>query len=836
MTQDSSVNINLSEEKAPSAAPKKERFFSKAMLHNGMFNIKDNLRLMVIIFALHFAAAPLVLLMCITTILSTGQQSPDEAYFVIAVLTTIMAVLMGIICAITVFPYLYKKSQVDMRLSLPLTTGQRFVSDYLSGLFIYLVPYLAAEMISYILLLIGHLTCDGKVFYDQGYMEPWAWTCTVFEEITPYFNYLFIGGFFIMLMTFALTVLVITCCGSIFECAAYTIMLNGLIPGTLAVVIYTIMDNIKGMQPESHMINLVSFTSPGGSAFGLCYVLETMFQGIEDAFMTFGGWLAKVIIVTALFIAGSFLLFRKRKAESVGSPFVFRAFYHIIVTAVIVCITFLFFNEDDPELYIPMIVITFIVYMLLDVVAHRGFKKVGWGILRYVGTMLGCLGVFALATATGGFGAASRVPSVSSIDKAYISYTGYFDGNTYIDFAYSGFKNAVCISDDENLQIITDVHRSLAEDDFDIYTVYETFTVFYKLKTGGTVVRSYDMPRQYYDELYKMDMTEEFRAQRAERAVRMVEEAKKNYDSYSDEASVREFGIVTFDPKWQLYRGTGASVDGREYYLSALPDDFVEKFLECYKKDIMNETEEEYYRNESGCGVITFFGSNYYSLSVKESYTETLSYLEACGIDPEIPEVTDELIKAFSANNFSVGMACDAVCEEYFGRELETSSAVNEDSGYELEMGHYVYLHNYTGSKAMMELPEVKELLNVSQKMYKTDESCYTIFVNGNCGVIPSQYSDLAEKVYIRAVVEYFIDYIGRSEYYVGDDYYYTGYNGYDDYTIYDEDENERRVYRSFLRAFLKVYSEEDIMTALEQWPELDLSDPYGRIAAFVNE
>lgn len=49
---------------------------------------------------------------------------------------------------------------------------------------------------------------------------------------------------------------------------------------------------------------------------------------------------------------------------------------------------------------------------------------------------------------------------------------------------------------------------------------------------------------------------------------------------------------------------------------------------------------------------------------------------------------------------------------------------------------------------------DILTLLKNSYKEYKTDESCYTIIVNGNCAVIPTEYSDLAERVFIRTVAD----------------------------------------------------------------------------------
>ena len=126
----------------------KKGFLSEAMKHNFCYNVKDNMKLMIVIFVLHFAAAPMLLITLLTGILTNHVQDIDEGFLVTAMIGTGLAAASGMLCSLGVFKYLYNKSAVDMRLSLPMTTGQRFVSDFLSGLFVYIIPYFAAELIS----------------------------------------------------------------------------------------------------------------------------------------------------------------------------------------------------------------------------------------------------------------------------------------------------------------------------------------------------------------------------------------------------------------------------------------------------------------------------------------------------------------------------------------------------------------------------------------------------------------------------------------------------------------------------------------------------------------
>ena len=57
---------------------------------------------------------------------------------------TVLLLLLGALCAVTGFAYLHSRERTDFYHSLPLSRKQLFFLSYLSGLLIFLVPYLAA--------------------------------------------------------------------------------------------------------------------------------------------------------------------------------------------------------------------------------------------------------------------------------------------------------------------------------------------------------------------------------------------------------------------------------------------------------------------------------------------------------------------------------------------------------------------------------------------------------------------------------------------------------------------------------------------------------------------
>ncbi|MDE6777347.1 MAG: hypothetical protein K2J25_05340 [Oscillospiraceae bacterium] len=77
-----------------------------------------------------------------------------EAYMMIGCFCLGIAVLLGIFFGINAYREEWDKSKVDMLYSLPLTNKQRFFSDYLGGLGMYVIPYIGAVLLGWIVLFI----------------------------------------------------------------------------------------------------------------------------------------------------------------------------------------------------------------------------------------------------------------------------------------------------------------------------------------------------------------------------------------------------------------------------------------------------------------------------------------------------------------------------------------------------------------------------------------------------------------------------------------------------------------------------------------------------------
>lgn len=800
MTQDSSVNMNDT----------KKNFFSKAMLHNGRQNVITNFKLMVIIFILHIMAMPMLIISAMIQMFENGKAFDLDIYAVIAVFTTGMGAAAGLICALSVFSYLYKKTDVDMRMGLPMSTSQRFVSDFLSGLFIYIVPFAAAQIITWILMLIGHLGFDGKTFYIHSSDDPIevtsSWTCDLFSTAAPYLWRGIIGGILLMIMFYTVTVFVASLCGNIFESIGYNILLNVLVPLVAYMIINAVMTNADGVSIDRYAYKAISLCGPFGGVAGLVLSLNDIYyednNRIFAAYYTYPQWCGLFLLITVLLGSGTYLIYRKRKAEDTGKPVVFGAFYHVILTLSMFCICYAFLVDDGSEI-VPMLIITAVVYLVFHVVRNRGFGHILKGIAAYVITIVVAAGTFLLIEKTEGFGIGTYVPDPASVKCVYIPYTG-FNEQSQGELAYFDIysKTPTKLTQPENIQTVTDMHKRYIElmknDQLD-YDFSQQIEVIYKLKTGKTVFRFITLDEESIKKLMAMDTTDDLRTARADDIENRLGEFAKTADNYrldkdKNNVEVYESYSVVLSPQWK-YNENGQSADGSISVLySSLPADFTDNLAKALRNDIMNETEENYYK----CDLPGYqLSVGYVNIDIMGDYTAAIEYLRSCGLDAsKLSTVTERVAKGYVNSNMMSGMSDLGLASYangtefrgntyYLGSGFCFSDYVTYGDNVAYEIRYFSSLNEY--------YDDIAKLLEVSRKRYKSDDVRYNIIVDGTEAAIPAEYNELAERVFIRSAADCFIEQVKAM----------------------DDTGNMSGTYQRFLSKFTEYYGRDKIVSAI---------------------
>ena len=807
MTQDSSVKTaDISKNTA------KKPFFSKAMLHNGRQNIIANFKLMVVIFILHIMAAPMLITAAMIQINETGQLADLDTYAVIAVFTTGLGAAAGLICALSVFSYLYKKTDVDMRMGLPMSTPQRFVSDFVSGLFIYIFPFIAAQILTWILLLIGHLGFDGKTFYiysnDDPIVVTSSWTCDAFSTAAPFLWRIIIGGILLMVMFYTVTVFVASLCGNIFESIGYNILLNVLVPLVAYMLISAVMDNAPGVSIDRYAYKTISLCGPFGGVAGLVMSLNAIYYDddiiVYSAYYTYPQWCLLFLLIIVLLVIGTYLIYRKRKAEDTGKPVVFGAFYHVILTLSMFCICYAFLVDDGSEI-VPMLIITAIVYLVFHVVRNRGFGHILKGIAAYVITIVVAAGSFLLIEKTEGFGIGTYVPDPASVKCVYIPYTGFNDQSqgelAYFDIYGSAPTK---LTQPENIQTITELHSEYIEkrNNNELNNIYtQQLEVVYRLKSGKMVYRFISLDEDAMARFIKMDTTDDLRNARADAVEtklkeleKQMEYAKLHSQEFSEKNKYENYTAV-LSPQWK-YNENGQAADGSVSvpYIT-LPEDFTDNLAKALRNDITDETEEEYFTPEKPSYQLSV---DYLTLDISGSYTAALEYLRSCGLDAEnITDMTESVAMGYVNNHMlncvsDLGLASYASGREFRGNADFASSSyimdyvdVNNDGMFVYNVGSYSFINEY--------YDDIAKLLEVSRKRYKSDDVRYTISVDGTVAAIPAKYNELAERVFIRSAADCFIEQAKAM----------------------DDTGNMSGTYQRFLSKFTEYYGRDKIVSAI---------------------
>ena len=656
-----------------------------------------------------------------------------------------------------------------MRMSLPITTDQRFISDYCAGLFTYVVPFVASQVFTVLIMVIGHLAFDGRTEGDVISYSTSKTIINFFSEAAPYLFRLVTGYLLMMLVFYAMCVLVMTCCGSILEAIMYSVLLNILVPGCIAVVLAAMCERVLGLDFEFYLEFSLPFTSPAG-------MLYYLIQAVDDEtpmLMGFGKWVLCCVIAFVVYSIAAFLIYRHRKAEDTGKPIVYDLFYFGMMTLSVVTLMFLFMMMDEDYI-IPMIIITAIFYFVAAVIRNRGFKKFGSYVTAYLITMAVSFAAYFIIQATGAFGADRYVPNAAMVDKVYTSYNGYFDQDDDI-YLTSGnsLEQLMQVSNRESIQLITDVHKKVIEDKNGINHT-NRFEVLYRMKSGKWVFRRYSISPELRNELIALDLTDEMREHRAEVVHRELDDIKRQNDrlrtveTYSWEHN-NYYLHLTASIYNNEERDLAEYGDVFDKDMKTLPVDFTDKLYEAIRADIMEETEEEYLRPQGWCGNLI---AHHIRIPLKESYRHTMEYLKALGFE-KLPVIDD--INTRNVFLQSIEMISVPMYEKRTGKAI-TAGTGDSSLRYRVRDEEFMENNRYNQEECGLFLSDYisdnlnyfdNSMLRVMQStknQYYADDVEYLFVINGNVYAVSPEYNETAEKLYVQQFITGLTGFEGLSD------------------------------------------------------------------------
>lgn len=588
------------------------------------------------------------------------NEFSQEICVVTFVCYAFLTALFVLISAIKTFSFLHNKRSVDMYGALPTNRTTLFVSHLCAGVTAISAPYIIAAII-----VLG-ITARTGVCFSIGLTS-------------------ILSTILMIIASFIFTALMAYCCGTMVDTLITTLGINGiwiaavvmafgftevLIPGTMLTSVYS-SPIITAFAPYGFgVMGIFSFSEGTGVLYGSEY-------GYYDLTFFLSSTIWSVIYIVGFFILTLFVA-NKRKAESSQNGFAVKWLPNVIKAGVSVIvgalIGFLFAESSSAgfgNMYIYAFwyaIMSFVAFAVLHVIFARGKGKILQSLIVYVATTVVSISlIFGLCY---GLGIDTYVPAPETIKAVSI------DGQT--------------LKEPENIKLVTEIHQVIADgirneneypyyfgyssnynyDSSYIYTeeygdietaqvdekglTYEDyermypyinpffFNITYDRKVGFNTERMYyidssDARYEYYDceklnsLIQQLVSSEEYKKCRAE--ILFNEEMRERETITT--ASIGHYNLSKADNDYYTVGSTFMNTN----------DSFINGLYEVLKKDIL--ADKEYVPNYYSGSFTDIFGDSYYIIQievvthenpkkpgydfhnfyVKESYTNTLDYL-----------------------------------------------------------------------------------------------------------------------------------------------------------------------------------------------------------------
>lgn len=450
-----------------------------------------------------------------------------------------MSMIIGAICLLGMFVFtfvttlrafrrLYNKTAVDMDYSLPVSGNTRYFADISAIFTTCILPHLLSVLIGLPLACsISGKMCKLYPYYGVENIQ--VITSVVIQGM--------FAGLLSCVMLIGFSLLIMSCCGKRAEAAIIPIMVNIAIPIIQALAITISQQNVYGAVLGTINIFAVSGTSPVGMAAISIYDVVGLIFGSDisslyemntvlSAFQTRN--LIPAILLTLASFVGAYFLLKFRKNERVGMPYVFKAMSVILPGIVILAMSLPMwnmvfapsasnasqtsYNSNAFGWFIGLLISTFIVYVIMELISGKAFRKFGVSVAKWAGTIAACAGITAVFVFSNGFGAANYVPSANDVKTASIDlYTSIYERvDEYTQNEYSRSYNIYDTANDDIISAITDIHSRIPKHkSADSADIDGRVNISYTLGNGEFVSRRYALSAEEYQEYMNILVTPE---------------------------------------------------------------------------------------------------------------------------------------------------------------------------------------------------------------------------------------------------------------------------------------------------------------------------------------
>ena len=579
-------------------------------------------------------------------ILTPELQNAISAENVAQSLVT-MSIVIGSICLVGMFVftfvttlrsfrYLYSKNAVDMDYALPVNHNTRFFADLAAVFTTSIVPHIISVIIGVIFTNV--ISDKAKVLFIAQSAEK----AEMVEMISSIVLQCMFVGLFACFMQIAFSLLMISLCGKKAESAIYPVLINIAIPIIHALSLYIIESNTFGSTTIGETLYYpVCATSPVGMITMTAVEAINFFWGVDynacSPNVTLpifrAEYLITAIILTIIFFVGAYFLIKFRRNERVGSPYVYKGMSVIIPGIVVLAMSLpmwnmaftpfsknnIFNNSYTPNSaawILGLLISTFIVYVILELISGKAFRKFHITVAKWAGSVVVCAGITLLFMFSNGFGKAEFVPSPEQVVSADVQLFTNQGKNPYKSYAFGIDKTTDKDKITDIIELHTKVPKYRTEDTSDFVIVLD-----YLLTSGEEISRSYWISPEIYSEMMTKIVTPE----------NWYDENIGTLENALQEPGAEVRQIVLQELKYK--NDSGYNTIG-ELYLK--PNEFdVNRFLEAVRKDSEKMNFELFWNSELNySGAVEILIKNEikrnFNINIEEWMENTIEYLNNC--------------------------------------------------------------------------------------------------------------------------------------------------------------------------------------------------------------
>ncbi|MEI7667365.1 MAG: hypothetical protein WCI62_00025 [Erysipelotrichaceae bacterium] len=412
------------------------------------FLIKRNLRYVFIMSAAMIVLYPILVI----TAKILGRTSDAVLAGPGQLFTLILLLFTSFMIPLLVYSYMNSKKNLDVYHALPIRKTDLLLTNLLAGLIILIVPF--------------------TIGWFSGGLVSLSSSFTVWDMVTRYLSVIMIAT-----ALFTTVMFVLMNCGTSLDTFLYSIVLN-FIPllawGAYLLFVQTILMGFV----IGDTYKIIGMIFPIWALFENGFELGSRLW--NSAIMNGFYWLFMALV----FATVSTFMYEKRKNEKAESPFTNKWFFPTVSGILVTLFIFFLYcgiytinsNLTQASFYAPINFVfpfffTFVMYIVMDAVAQRGFKHIAKAALNFLIVAAIAFSLLLFGIFSRGFGYISYQPKLTEISSVEIKLDNpeaIFGAGTNYMYTYDGYGNSlmssITLTSPEDIQTVYDMHKIILDE------------------------------------------------------------------------------------------------------------------------------------------------------------------------------------------------------------------------------------------------------------------------------------------------------------------------------------------------------------------------------------